>query len=82
MESKNVVGRNIRRIRIAKGLTVHQVASALPQSAILGAGELAEIEVGTEKVYDYEIQAIADALKVPIDALFVTPRKKVGKTPN
>ena len=81
MESKNVVGRNIRRIRIAKGLTVHQVASALPQSAILGAGELAEIEVGTEKVYDYEIQAIADALKVPIDALFVTPRRKVPKTP-
>ena len=80
MESKNVVGRNIRRIRIAKGLTVHQVASALPPSAILSAGEIAEIEVGTEKVYDYEIQAIADALKVPVDALFVTPQRKVKKS--
>lgn len=81
MEPKNVVGRNIRRIRIKKGMTVHQLAAALPSSAILGAGELAEIEVGTGKVYDYEIQAIADALKVPIDALFLTPRRKVARTP-
>ena len=80
MALKNIVGWNIRRIRIAKGLTVHDLASALPPSAILSAGELAEIEVRTEKIYDYEIQAIAQALKVPIDALFVTPQKKVKKS--
>ena len=77
MKSINIVGRNIRRLRIAKGLTIHDLASALPPSAILSAGELAEIEVRTEKIYDYEIQAIAKVLKVPIDALFGTPQKKV-----
>ena len=80
MKSINIVGRNIRRLRIAKGLTIHDLASALPPSAILSAGELAEIEVRTEKIYDYEIQAIAQALKVPIDALFVTPQKKMKKS--
>ena len=79
MTSKNVTGWQIRRFRIAKGMTVHQLASALPPSAILSAGELAEIEVRTEKIYDYEIQAIADVLKVPIDALFATPQKNVKK---
>ena len=79
MESKNVTGWNIRRIRIAKGMTVHDLASALPPSAILSAGELAEIEVRTEKIYDYEILAIANVLKVPIDALFATSQRKVKK---
>ena len=80
MESKNVTGWNIRRIRIAKGMTVHQLAAALPPSAILGAGELAEIEVGTEKAYDYEVLGIADALGVSVDSLFVTPQRKVKKS--
>ena len=80
MTSKNVTGWQIRRFRIAKGMTVHQLASALPPSAILSAGELAEIEVRTEKIYDYEIQAIANVLKVPIDALFATSQKKVKKS--
>ena len=79
MTSKNVTGWQIRRFRIAKGMTVHQLASALPPSAILSAGELAEIEIQTGKVYDYEIKAIADVLKVPIDALFATPQKNVKK---
>ena len=80
MDRKNITGWNIRRIRIAKGMTVHQLASALPPSAILSAGELAEIEVRTGRVYDYEIKAIADVLKVSIDSLFATPQKKVKKS--
>lgn len=81
MDRKNVTGWNIRRIRIQKGLTVHQLASALPPTAILSAGEIAEIEVGTGKVYDYELQGLSEALGVSVDALFLTPRKKVRKTP-
>lgn len=80
MSSKNVVGRNIRRIRIAKGMTVHQLAAALPPSAILSAGEVAEIEVGTSKVFDNELWAISKALGVSIDALFLTPQRKVKKS--
>ena len=76
MESKNVVGWNIRRIRIAKGLTVHDLASALPPSAILCAGEVAEIELRTRKVYDFELHGISKALGVPISDLFATPPRK------
>ncbi len=82
MDRKNVTGWRIRQLRIKKGLTVHQLASALPPTAILSAGEIAEIEVGTGRVYDYEILAISKTLGVSIDALFITPRKKVPKTPN
>ena len=81
MESKNIVGWRIRQLRIKKGLTVHQLASALPPTAILSAGEIAEIEVGTGKVYDYELQGLSEALGVSVDALFLTPRKRVRKTP-
>ena len=80
MESKNIVGQNIRQLRIKKGLTVHQLSSALPPSAILCSGEVAEIEVGTRKVYDYELQGIARALGVTVADLFFTPRKKVPKS--
>ena len=79
MESKNIVGWNIRRIRIQKGLTVHQLASALPPSAILCAGEIAEIELQTRKIYDFELLGISKVLGVSIESLFVTSQKKVKK---
>ena len=79
MESKNLVGWNIRRIRIQKGLTVHDLASALPPSAILCAGEVAEIELRTRKVYDFELLGISKVLGVSIESLFSTSQKKVKK---
>ena len=56
-------------------MTVHQLASALPPSAILSSGEIAEIEVGTRKVYDYELLGISKALGVCLSDLFSTPPK-------
>ena len=79
MDRKNITGWNIRRIRIAKGMTVSQLASALPPSAILSSGEVAEIEVETRKVFDFEIQGIAKALGVTVADIF-TPHKKVRKS--
>lgn len=72
MALKNIVGWQIRRIRIEKGMTVHDLASALPHSAILSSGEVAEIELRTRKVYDFEIQAISQALKVSVEDLYAT----------
>lgn len=76
MESKNVTGWQIRRFRIEKGLTVHQLASALPPSAILSSGEVAEIELRTRTVYDFELLGISKALGVTIKDLFATPPRK------
>lgn len=76
MDRKNITGWQIRKFRIQKGLTVHQLASALHPSAILCSGEIVEIELGTRKVYDFEIQGIAKALGVRPSELFATPRRK------
>jgi len=43
-------------------MTISQLASALPASAILSSGEIAEIELEKRKVYDYELQGISEAL--------------------
>ena len=76
MDRKNIVGRQIRQLRIQRGLTVHQLASAVPPSAILSSGEIAEIELGTRKVYDYELLGISQVLGVRLSELFGTPPRK------
>lgn len=72
MSSKNVTGWNIRRIRLQKGLTVHQLSSALPTPSFLSSEELIQVELGNRKVYDHEIQALSQALKVSIEDLYAT----------
>lgn len=76
MDRKNFVGWQIRRIRIAKGLTVHQLSSALPPSSPLTSEEIARIELGTLRVLDFQVQAISQALGVRISDLFGTPPRK------
>ena len=72
MALKNIIGWQIRRIRIQKGLTVNQLSSALPASSPLTSEEIAGVELGTRKVYDHEIQAISQALKVSVEDLYAT----------
>lgn len=72
MALKNILGWQIRRIRIQKGLTVNQLSSALPASSPLTSEEIAGVELGTRKVYDHEIQAISKALKVSVEDLYAT----------
>ena len=70
MSIMNVTGRNIRRIRLQKGLTIHQVSSALPTPSFLSSEELIQVELGNRKVYDHELWAICQVLKVPVSELF------------
>lgn len=69
---KNIIGWQIRNIRIQKGLTVNQLSSALPASSPLTSEEIAGIELGTRKVFDHEIQALSEVLKVSIEDLYAT----------
>ena len=70
MSLKNITGWNIRRIRLQKGLTIHQVSSALPTQSFLSSEELIQVELGNRRVYDHELWAICQVLKVPVSELF------------
>ena len=72
MALKNIIGWQIRCIRIQKGQTVNQLASALSPSSPLTSEEIAQIELGTRKVFDHEIQALSQALKVSVEDLYAT----------
>ena len=76
MALKNIIGWQIRHIRIQRGMTVNQLSSALPSSSPLTSEEIARIELGTRKVYDSQVMAISQALGVPISDLFATPPRK------
>ena len=76
MARKNIVGWNVRRIRIAKNLTLYQVSSALPKSSPLTSEQINQMELGTRRVLDFEILAISEILGVPISDLFATPPRK------
>ena len=76
MDRKNIVGWQIRKFRIARGLTIGQLASALPKSSPLTSEQITQIELGTRRVLDYQVQAISQALGVRISELFGTPPRK------
>ena len=70
MAKKNIVGWNIRQLRIERGLTVAQLSSALPTPSYLSSEELIQVELRNRKVYDHELWAICQVLKVPVSELF------------
>ena len=72
MALKNIIGWQIRHIRIQRDMTVNQLSSALPSSSPLTSEEIARIELGTRKVFDHEIQALSQALKVSVEDLYAT----------
>lgn len=78
MALKNIIGWQIRRLRVEKGMTVHQLASALPKSSPLTSEEISRIELGARKVFDREIQALCQALDVTVEDLYAT---SLGRSP-
>ena len=76
MALKNIIGWQIRRIRIQKGMTVHHLSSALPNSSPPSSEELAQIELGTRKIYDHELLAISQVFGVSIEDRYATPPRK------
>ena len=76
MDRQNITGSQIRQIRIGRGITVYQLSKALPASAPLSCEEIAQIELGIRKVYDFELLGISKAHGVTIKDLFGTPPVK------
>ena len=73
MAKKNIVGWNIRQLRIERGLTVAQLSSALPTPSYLSSEELIQVELGSRRVYDHELWAISRVLGVSVADLYHAP---------
>lgn len=67
---KNIIGRKLRRLRRAQGLSVADLAARLGGEVVLDARALTAIEAGSRRVKDHEVLALARALEVKVDELF------------
>ena len=68
---KNVVGKNIREIRLEKKLTQEELMAKLEVKGLhICSDSICRIEKGTRQITDFEIIAIAYVLKVPVARLF------------
>ena len=71
----NITGQRIREARDRANLTQDQLSIKLETMAVyVCRGSISRIENGARLVADYELQAIAEVLNVPIETLF--PEKK------
>lgn len=71
---KNVIGKNVRKLRIKEKLTQKQLAERLQlQGLECDRLTIVRIESGDRFVPDYEVFAIAKVLKVSLDCLFSIP---------
>ena len=68
---KNVVGKNIRKLRLEKKLTQEELMAKLEVKGLhISSDSICRIEKGTRQITDFEIIAIAYVLKVPVARLF------------
>lgn len=77
MQRKNIVGENLRKIRISKGLTQEEVAlrSGLSQ------GYINQLESGKRTFTQKSLEQIAEALNIPIIDFFKREFKKEEEKP-
>lgn len=72
MEDRNIIGKKIREIREQKNITQDQLAARLNTQGInIDRPMISRIESQTRYLLDYEIKAIAIALNVRIEELFL-----------
>lgn len=68
----NIIGGNIKRIRKEKGWTQDQLAAKCNLVGFnISRGTLAKIESRVRRVVDSEVELLARALRVEINALFM-----------
>ncbi|MDP3072376.1 MAG: helix-turn-helix transcriptional regulator [Opitutaceae bacterium] len=70
---RNVAGKAIHRLRTAANprITQEDMAGRLAKQGVpMIQSQIAKIEIGERPILDYELFAIAKALKVPVQTLF------------
>ena len=71
MNKRNIIGNRIREFRINAGITQEDLAARLNVLDInIDRPMISKIENCSREIVDYEIKAIAKALKVSIEDLF------------
>lgn len=68
---QNIIGTNLRTIRLARSLTQEQLAANLQlKGCSFSRNTVAKIEAGIRQVTDVEIKLLAQVLEVSISQLF------------
>ena len=71
MNNRNIIGNKIKEFRIRSGITQEDLTARLNVLGInIDRPMVSKIENSSREIVDYEIKAIAKALKVSIDDLF------------
>lgn len=73
--AKNCTGWLIRKHRIAKGLTVDQLSSALGPQCPIRPEALRQIEICQRKVYDFQLAHLASVLGVRVGDFYIRRKK-------
>lgn len=67
MKKRNIIGENLKLLRLQKGLSQEQLASKLHLLGLnLDRSAISRIESYSREVYDYEVSYFAAALNVDI----------------
>ena len=70
-DKQNIIGDNIRKLRVEKGLSQQQLSNKLEVEAVyICRGSVSRIESGERTVSDIEILGLSKVLAVPIERLF------------
>ena len=75
-EHMNLIGGNVRKLRMEKGLSQQALSNKLETLAIyICRGSISRIEDRQRTVTDIELYGLSKVLEVPIESLFETERQ-------
>jgi transcriptional regulator with XRE-family HTH domain len=70
-QNQNIIGNNVKRLRIAKSFSQKQLSERLETFAVyVCRGSISRIEGNVRTVSDIEVLGFARALDVPLESLF------------
>jgi hypothetical protein len=78
MPLDNLIGWEVRRLRLAKQMTIPDLCRRL-RGASISPEEFVLLETRSRGVADFEVKAIAQALGIQPERLFLTPQRNVPK---
>ncbi|MDU4801549.1 MAG: helix-turn-helix transcriptional regulator [Clostridium butyricum] len=69
---RNIIGKRVQSIRKNKKLTQEELTARIQIKGIdIDRTILSKIETNSREVYDFEVKAIAEALEISINDLFI-----------